>query len=99
MQIRTKATSSSNSMHIRLPVLRYIQIYHQVDLVCIYTSGGLTSGKTSSQKCLFVTTKCSQGKTISDGGHMAGDGLTRSVEISTLHWYCFSLDIASSLWS
>lgn len=25
--------------------------------------------------------------------------LTRSVEMSTLHWYCFSFDIASSLWS
>ena len=25
--------------------------------------------------------------------------LTRSVEMSTLHWYCFSLDMASSLWS
>lgn len=29
----------------------------------------------------------------------SGDGLTRSVEMSTLHWYCFSLDMASSLWS
>lgn len=54
MQIRTKATSSSNSMHIRLPVLRYIQIYHQVDLVCIYTSGGLTSGKQAVRSVILL---------------------------------------------
>lgn len=34
-----------------------------------------------------------------EGTWAAAGGLTRSVEMSTLHWYCFSLDMASSLWS
>lgn len=38
---RTEAASPSDSVHIRLPVLRHVQVYHQVHFVCIDASGGL----------------------------------------------------------
>lgn len=34
----TKASSTANPVHVRLPVLRHIQINHQIHFLCIYTA-------------------------------------------------------------
>lgn len=41
----TKASRASDSVHVGFPVLWNIQVYHQVDFLCIYTSGSLGGDK------------------------------------------------------
>lgn len=35
--VLTKASGATNPVHVCLPVLRHIQINHQVHFLCIYT--------------------------------------------------------------
>lgn len=96
----TKTSSSSNSVHVSFPILRHIQVYHQVDLLCIYTSWSLKLWNTKiTHKVIRLTEKWFRKIYVDVWKNGRFLHLTRSVEMSTLHWYCFSFDIASSLWS
>lgn len=54
----TKTSSSSNSVHVSFPILRHIQVYHQVDLLCIYTSWSLKLWNTKiTHKVIRLTEK------------------------------------------
>lgn len=61
----TEAASTSDSVHIGLPVLRHVQVYHQVDFVCIYASGSLTGRRGQS-----LTLRRDKDKNTADGWHM-----------------------------
>lgn len=108
----TEATGSTNPVQVRLPVVRNIQVDHKVDFVCIDTSGRLEEQEQEQeqqeeqeQEDQKIRVYLNTGREVKEwceeeqSRRSRRRSLTRSVEMRTLHWYCFNLDMASSLWS
>lgn len=51
----TKTSSPSNPVHVGLPILRHIQVDHQVDFLSIYTPGRLSQRRTENKRQVGTT--------------------------------------------